>query len=565
LDVQVQDVASGKVLSADSVRGEDVFPLVDELTGRIRASLDVADRPAGRPLAEVVTPSLEAYQFFSEGLEAHQNLRHGDAQRLYERAVEIDPSFAMALFELSRLAENWGQTARSTEYRQKVLEQMDRLPERQRLLVEAAYTEAEGRPEQAIELLEDLVIRYPDEEEAWDRLQRFYRRVNRPEKALEAAARGVEAVPQSGPLRNSYGYELMRWGRYPEALRELETYAELVPNEPNPYDSLAEAYLITGQPEEALETYARPLELDPDWWIAHVGRFWSLAMLGRYEEALTELPKATEIITRQGFPLTFIHFMEAFALSRTGRYRDAREHIVQGVELAKSLESSRDFVELQLLEGLMAIETGDPARALQSIRLADELIPKIERVDIRQSWTVLSQLLAGVAEIHQGQVEKARTHLASQEAIYSERNTYETFWYYALAGEIALATGDLAAAETAFSNAEPELKMFFNAGTAIISLFGNDLSFRDGPARVKKAQGDLPGAIRIYRKLLKPDIGSKWTAMLEPRYVLALARLLDETGDKEAARAEYERFLELWKNADEGLPELKEARAYVGQ
>jgi hypothetical protein len=53
--------------------------------------------------------------------------------------------------------------------------------------------------------------------------------------------------------------------------------------------------------------------------------------------------------------------------------------------------------------------------------------------------------------------------------------------------------------------------------------------------------------------------------MLEPRYVLALARLLDETGDKEAARAEYERFLELWKNADEGLPELKEAREYVAQ
>jgi hypothetical protein len=51
---------------------------------------------------------------------------------------------------------------------------------------------------------------------------------------------------------------------------------------------------------------------------------------------------------------------------------------------------------------------------------------------------------------------------------------------------------------------------------------------------------------------------------MEPRYVLEMARLLDETGDKDGARAEYERFLELWKDADPDLPELKEARAYVG-
>ena len=41
------------------------------------------------------------------------------------------------------------------------------------------------------------------------------------------------------------------------------------------------------------------------------------------------------------------------------------------------------------------------------------------------------------------------------------------------------------------------------------------------------------------------------------------ARLLDEMGDKEAARAEYEHFLELWEDADPDLPELKETREYL--
>jgi hypothetical protein len=80
---------------------------------------------------------------------------------------------------------------------------------------------------------------------------------------------------------------------------------------------------------------------------------------------------------------------------------------------------------------------------------------------------------------------------------------------------------------------------------------------------VKKAQGDLTGAIEIYRKLNTPGIHNKWTAMVEPRYVLETARLLDQMGDKEAARTEYERFLELWKDADPGLPELDEARRYL--
>jgi hypothetical protein len=71
----------------------------------------------------------------------------------------------------------------------------------------------------------------------------------------------------------------------------------------------------------------------------------------------------------------------------------------------------------------------------------------------------------------------------------------------------------------------------------------------------------LNGAIDAYRKLLTPDISSKWTTALEPRYVLELARLLAQTGDTQAAKKEYQRFLELWKDADPDIPMLQEAKA----
>ncbi len=51
--------------------------------------------------------------------------------------------------------------------------------------------------------------------------------------------------------------------------------------------------------------------------------------------------------------------------------------------------------------------------------------------------------------------------------------------------------------------------------------------------------------------------------MVQPRYVLELARLLERSGDAASARAEYGRFLDLWNHADPGLPELAEARRKV--
>jgi tetratricopeptide (TPR) repeat protein len=103
--------------------------------------------------------------------------------------------------------------------------------------------------------------------------------------------------------------------------------------------------------------------------------------------------------------------------------------------------------------------------------------------------------------------------------------------------------------------------MWLHLNPAHAPLLANNLLYRDGPARAAVARGDLAGAIDIYRSLLTAGPKQKWTAMYEPRYVLQIARLLEQSGDKRAALKEYERFLEFWKSADRDLPELAEARA----
>jgi tetratricopeptide (TPR) repeat protein len=561
IDVQVEDVGSGRILSAESVRGEDVFPMVDELTRRIQTSLNLGEQVAVRPIAEVTTPSLEAFRLYSEGLEARRNFRNLDARNFFEEAVKADPSFAMAYFELSQFAL---EPALIKQYQQKVFEHLDRLPERQRLLVQARYANSlEGNQEKAVELLESLVARYPDEEEAHHWLAINYFQLGQPQKTLNAYERGVKAVPHSGILRNFYGYQLLHAGRYPEAFREFETYAQLYPEEPNPHDSLAEAYIITGQPERAIEHYDRALEKDPDFF--GTGRAWAYAMLGRYEEALNAQAKRSESSERQGTP-NIGGFVTAFMLSRVGRYREANETLRQAVEVAVRLDLPYLQGALEILSALLALERENHVEVLEieSTRHVVKLTSRL-RQDEKRGARLLADLLAGVAEVRSGRLEAARTRLESQERLYDSHVPWENWWYHALAGEIALAAGDLAAAESAFSGGEPEFKMWFNIGAmySVPSVFANCLPFRDGRARVMEAKGDLPGAIEFYSKLNRPDISSKWTAILEPRYVLEVARLLDQTGDVAAARREYERFLILWENADPDLPELREARRYV--
>jgi tetratricopeptide (TPR) repeat protein len=103
--------------------------------------------------------------------------------------------------------------------------------------------------------------------------------------------------------------------------------------------------------------------------------------------------------------------------------------------------------------------------------------------------------------------------------------------------------------------------MYYVSGgeTGIITMFAQSLILRDGIARASAAQGKLDDAIATYRRLLVVDRSSKWSAFFEPRYVLALARLLDRAGRRDEAKAEYLRFLGYWKDADPGQPELVEA------
>jgi tetratricopeptide (TPR) repeat protein len=180
---------------------------------------------------------------------------------------------------------------------------------------------------------------------------------------------------------------------------------------------------------------------------------------------------------------------------------------------------------------------------------------------------IVADLLAGTCNARAGNLTAARARLAHAQSLLKPNLPPEHWWAKALEGEIAMVEGRYSDAALRFAEGEPARKMTFTrggaAGEQIYSFLANQLILRDGRARAAAAQGNLTEAIALYRELLTFGPNSKFIAMPDPLHALALARLLDKAGQHDAARVEYRRFLDWWKDADKELPQLAEARAQV--
>ena len=568
IDVQVEDVKEARILAARSARGEDVFRLMDELTRWVRDTVRVDATPAPTPippLREMTTTSLEAFRLYNEGIEARRHLRVGDARRLLTAAVELDPGFALALMELQELARWQQDEAGYQSFRARTLEHQERLPPQKRMMLEAVEIWKED-PARAEQILRDVIERSPDEEDAYLQLAHLYRSNYQVDESLAELERGVIAAPHSGYLRLYYGYGLLWQGRYPEAIHQFEVYARINPEEANPWDSMGEAYLIAGIPDRALEKYTRALEIDPNFSSSHLGRAWAFGQLGRFQSALDEIDAIGGDLPPH---LTFaqLSFFRAYVMSRAGRYRESESLLKKLTEESKPPAASALGTAICQFRALVEIERGQSSSAL--VTIDDAPMPPLEAVDSNpkgsgsRQLAALSMLLGGVAASRSGDLSRAKEYLAEFGELHDSRDPREKWWYHLLLGELALASGDPRAAYASFTQGEPTHKLMFNV-TQLLSSLGGSLILRDGAARSKAHEGDRLGAIEIYRELLRPDIGHKWTAVLEPRFHLELARLERQEGQHAQAMKHYREFLALWSDADPDLPEIAEARKYLG-
>ncbi len=238
----------------------------------------------------VTTASEEARAAFLEGRALSENLRVTDSIEHFQKAVSLDPDFALAELSLA----NTAPTGREFfEHLDKAVRLSDKASDGERFLILATEAGANNDAAQQNEYLEKLVAAYPDAARAHFNLGGYYFGQQDYAQAIEHYKRATELAPTFSPVYNILGYAYRQAGDYANAEQAFQKYIELIPDNPNPYDSYAELLLKQGRFDDAVTQYRKALAIDPNFVNSHFGIAAARMYQGRPDDAATELAAIT--------------------------------------------------------------------------------------------------------------------------------------------------------------------------------------------------------------------------------------------------------------------------------
>jgi len=249
------DAASNTHLWADSYDGvlDDIFSVQSEIARGVASELELVLRESDREaLLTHPTDNLEAYDFYLRGNQYFNRSWDRDdieiATGMYQRAVELDPEFALACAMLSR-----GHESMYWEY----------------------YDRTETRKEQARQAAGWALALAPDLLEGHLALGYYHYHCDHDyQKALDEFQQALKRWPNNAELYSAIAAVQRRIGEMEQAAANFARAAELDPRSNLKLFDAGLTYSLLRQYEQAAAYLERVIALSPDWPLAHVYKAW---------------------------------------------------------------------------------------------------------------------------------------------------------------------------------------------------------------------------------------------------------------------------------------------------
>src|SRR5262249_50769133 len=171
--------------------------------------------------------------------------------------------------------------------------------------------------------------------------------------------RATELAPDYSTAFNILGYAYRQNGAYGDAENAFRKYIELIPNDPNPYDSYAELLLKEGKFDEAITQYNKALSIEPTFLNSHFGIAAALAYEGKPADAQAELEKMTTKARTDGERRTAL-FGQMVVAADSGKLDQALAEVDKQYELGQKTNDMPAMAGDLQLKGNILLEMGKP-------------------------------------------------------------------------------------------------------------------------------------------------------------------------------------------------------------
>jgi tetratricopeptide (TPR) repeat protein len=388
----------------------------------------------------VTTSSEEARSEFIAGRTLVDNLRLTDAASHFQKAVELDPAFALAHLYLA-------QTAPTPKEFFAHLKQADELSAKvspgEQLWIRGVRAGAYGDAAGQRKIFEELAAKFPRDERARTLLgitcfaQQDY------QGAIDNLKQATEINPAFANAYNQLGYAYRFLNRYDDAEKIFKKYTELIPHDPNPYDSYAELLLRVGRFDESIVQYRTALEINRYFANSYAGIAAALAYQGKYQQAHEILGTALDLARtdaeRRGalFAKTVVYLDE-------GNPKLALKEVEKQYDLGKNSNDAPAMAGDLVLQGNIILEAGKPDEALKNYAKAAGMIQKSSLApQVRENAALVYHYNAGRAAVAKNDLALAAKEAQQfRKGAEAKKNVNQIRLANELDGMIALASGE---------------------------------------------------------------------------------------------------------------------------